>query len=164
MSMLSMIQNAALLALLGNRNYGRAAIAIGATASAITSTNATTVSIGGVMYARAAFTNQALVSGGEPFRVQPANSTCYYAIGVNAAGEVRVIQGRREGEAFVTPTGLSVVGDGTVPALPDTMAPIGLLKVVTGAATFTPGTTALNAANVTSTLWDVAVLPANDKP
>jgi hypothetical protein len=164
MSDLSKVQDAILRSLLGNRSYGKGNLAIGATPSAITSTAAVPYSIGGVMYSRAAFTNQALVSGGEPFRVQPPNTTVYYSVGVDAAGNVNVVQGRFEGERFISPTGMSVVGDGTVPPLPATHAPIGLLKVVTGAASFTPGTTNLNAAGVTTTIWDVSALPVNDKP
>lgn len=163
---LSQIQDGVLRALLGNRNHGRGAIVIGATAAAVTTSAAFVFTIGGVVYSRAAMTNEALVAlpGTGPFRVQPPNTTVYYTLGVNAAGTVHVVQGRFEGERFISPTGLSVVGDGTVPSLPDTHAPFALIKVVTGSASFTPGTTALNAANLTSTLWDIATLPVNDKP
>ena len=152
------------LRLLGTFCMSRPVAAIGATTSAITTTSAIISVIDGIIRNVAALTNQALVSGAEAFRVQPANTTIYYVMAVNAAGTVRTFQGRFNGEQFTNPTGMNLVGDGTVPDVPDEWCPFALLRIATGATTFTPGTTALNAANVTTTIFDVAYLPAVDRP
>ena len=165
---------------LGTYCASRAATAIGATASAITTTNAILAVIDGVYRNVAAVTNQALISIDavlRPFYVQPANTTVYYTLCTDGTS-VRVIQGEFAGrQSFVN--GIEVRGDGIIPDVPDfsvasvdaagnqtlntQWCPFAVLRVVTGAATFTPGTTALNAANVTTTIWDVAQLPSADR-
>ncbi len=53
-----------------------------------------------------------------------------------------------------------MVGDGDIPDEPAGYTAIGAIKVVTAAeTTFTPGTTLLDAAGITATYFDVAVLP-----
>jgi len=128
----------------------------------------------------AAITNQALVSidaTNRPFYVQPANTTVYYTVCTDGTN-VRVIQGDFAGRTTYA-SGIEIRGDGNIPDVPDfsvasvdasgnqtlntQWCPFAVLRVVTGATTFTPGTTALNAANVTTTIWDVAYLPSNER-
>lgn len=165
---------------LGTYCASRAITAIGATASAVSTTNAILAVIDGVYRNVAAITNQALISidpVNRPFYVQPANTTVYYTLATDGTN-VRVIQGDFAGrQTFVN--GVEVRGDGNVPDVPDfsvasvdaagnqtlntQWCPFAVLRVVTGATTFTPGTTLLNAANVTTTIFDVATLPALDR-
>lgn len=148
----------------GNRCLSRPVLAIGTVASGINTGAAVEHSIGGIVRNLAALTSQALVTGGDAFRVHPANTVMYYVLAVDAANAVRTFQGTFNGERLNTPTGISVVGDGAVPDIPDNFAPFGLLRVTTGPVTFTPGTTLLNAANVTTAFFDLACMPLADRP
>ena len=164
--------------LLGNCIQGRAATVIGATASAITSTVAVVSVIDGITRAVAAFTNQALVallgsdlptalanwlqpSGRTTFYVQPANTTVYYVVVVNAAGAIRIVQGTFSGQILTDPSGYTVTGDGSVPDIPDGVVPLAILKIASGGATFTPGTTAMTGL---LTVIETSVLPSVAKP
>ena len=167
------------LRLIGNCVQGRAAAAIGATASAVTTSNAITSVIDGVARNVAAMTNQALValatadfsapssalatawrqpSGLAGFYVQPANTTVYYVLAVNAAGTVRTIQGTYSGQPLQP--GIHALGDGTIPDAPDTWVPFCIVKVTTAGSTFTPGSTALTGI---ATLFDIVALPSVDR-
>lgn len=97
--------------LFGSVCLNSGALAIGATASALTTTATIGYAVAGLLYSKAAFTNQALVTGGEAFRVQPEQVTVYYVVALNAAGDVRVFQGRHLDEAYTDVSGLSVRGD-----------------------------------------------------
>jgi len=164
--------------LLGNCIQGRAATVIGATASAITSTVAVVSVIDGITRAVAAFTNQALTAlapadlasslanwlqpwGKAGFYVQPANTTVYYVVVVNAAGAIRVVQGTWNGQILTDPSGYTVTGVGDVPDIPDGVVPLAILKVASGGSTFTPGTTALTGL---VTIFETSVLPSVAKP
>lgn len=156
--------NAIAARLFGNVALSKASTAIGTVKSGINTTGTLTYAIDGILRTLAALTSQALVTGAEAFRVQPANKTVYYVFAVNAAGTVRTFQGRWQGEPYTDVSGVSVVGDGSVPDIPDGWAPFGMAKVVTGATTFTPNTTLFDAANVTTTFYDLMCLPATDRP
>lgn len=177
MSKLSHLPTAA-TRLLGNCIQGRAATVIGATAAAITSTVAVVSVIDGVTRAVAAFTNQALTallasdlaiglanwlqpSGLVGFYTQPANTTVYYVVVVNAAGSIRIVQGTYSGQPLVNPFGYTVVGDGSVPDIPDGVVPLAILKLASGGSVFIPGTTALTAL---VTIIETSVLPSTQKP
>jgi len=164
MGKLTQIVDSAIRAVSGNVCLTRPITAIGTTKSAINTTAAVVHSIGGIIRNLAALTSQALVTGAEAFRVQPANTTVYYVFAVNAGGTVHTFQGRYAGEPYLSPTGMALVGDGNVPDIPDTYAPFGMVKVAMGAATFTPGTTLFDAANVTATWFDLHCLPADQRP
>lgn len=164
--------------LLGNCIQGRAAVVIGATTSAITSTVAVVSVIDGITRGVAAFTNQALTAlaasdlgsalanwlqpwGRPGFYVQPANTTVYYVVVVNAAGNIRVVQGTWAGQLLTDPSGYTQVGVGDVPDIPDGVVPLAILKVASGGSTFTPGTTALTGI---TTIIETSVLPSVAKP
>ena len=108
-------------------------------------------------------TLQPYFSNSQAFYTQPANTTVYYLLVVNAAGALRVIQGTFAGQLFFGSWG-ALKGTGDVPNLDSLLwATYGLIKVVTGAATtYTPGVTAYNAALVTTTFINCAVAPATN--
>lgn len=163
--------------LIGNFVLTKANAVIGATASAFTTGNAITTCIAGVLRTLAAQTNTALSalvqadfltgpqiaagqewrqpSGSVGFYVQPANTTVYYVLCVNAAGTVRVVQGTYDGQP-ISNMGTTMVGKSVIPDIPDAFVAFAVMKVVTGGSAFTPGTTALTGI---ATFIDVAVLP-----
>ena len=162
---------------IANRAANSGAAVIGATASAFTTTAAIAYTIDGVSRSLAAQTNTALApltaadlpsalasylqpSGLAGFYVQPANTTVYYVLCVNAAGAVRVVQGLWLGQQLLT-AGQGPVGQGDVPNIPDGVAPFAILKVVSGGSAFTPGTTALTGIG---TFVNVEYLPVADRP
>ena len=168
--------NSAAARLLGNMVLTKANAVIGATATAFTTGNAITTVIDGVMRTLAAQTNTALAalatadfaaptsqaalnflqpSGLTGFYVQPAGTTVYYALCVNSAGTVRVVQGTYDGQQLQA--GLSAPGKSWIPDVPDSWAPFAVMKVVTAGSAFTPATTALTGL---ATFADVAILPS----
>lgn len=156
---------------LANRVLTRPILAIsGASAATVSTTAAIVFTLDGQIFNRAALSAAALavnaalqqkVTFQPTFYVQPANTTVYYTLVLStSSGTLGVIQGQYTGQPFAgasIPVGVTSIPD------PDDLAfvPIGGIKIVTGATTFTPGTTALDAANVTATYRDYAgVVPA----
>lgn len=153
----------------------RAVLAINAgSAATIKNTGAIIYCIDGVLYTKTALSAQSiavthgfegnLVAAGPAAYVQPAGTTVYYVIALNAAGTVAVVQGTYSGQSVTYANDLTkiITGSGGIPAEPSGYTAIGVLKVVTAnAATFTPGTTALDATDVTVTYYNVAVLPTS---
>lgn len=111
--------------------------------------------IDGIFYNKAdAATNLPLSAG----VIQPVLTKCLYLIYVNAAGTVASVQGKPVLTADLT-NGVAVL---KWPDLPANVAPIGAVKItLASTATFTPGTTALDAANVTATYYDLFAVPGN---
>lgn len=100
------------------------------------------------------------ITGQDTFYVQPVSTTVYYVIVVNGSGTVYVIQGTYSGQTFTAFK--NALGTGAIPdiAVPNLYAPIGAFKVVTDSThTFTPATTALDAAGVTVTYCSLNRLP-----
>ena len=175
MSSITSILSADVRKVLANRCLTKATLAINAgSAATIKTTGATTYSIDGVLYSKAALTAQSIavthgafgdvVAAGPAAYVQPVLTTVFYVIALNAAGTVAVVQGTYAGQTITFANDLSKVysGNGAIPVEPAGYTAIGVIKVaLAGAATFTPGTTALDAANVTATYFDVDVLPAS---
>lgn len=99
----------------------------------------------GIFKAKAALSAQAFTPG---HAVQPFSTVAYYVVALDAAGAVSTTQ-----------------GFGVVPDVASELTPIGIVKVVTNNnTTFTPGTTALDAAGITASYFDVSVLPAKPNP
>jgi len=85
--------------------------------------------------------------------VQGLLSTCLYLVCINSSGTYSTVKGTEQLTADLT-NGTKVLDWPTVPA---GLCPVGAVKVVTaGSATFTAGTTELDAASVTSTYYDFA--------
>lgn len=128
--------------LTGTRNHAKAGLAIGTTKSKVKTAVATFYSIGGVMYTKA-ITDDLFVLAGAAF----AGATRIWVLCLDASGTASAVLGTSTSE---------------FPDIPDTVCPIGYIKVVAAAGTtFTPGTTLLDAANITTTYVDVSVLPAS---
>lgn len=146
--------------LVGTRQNGNAAIAIGTTKSKVTTGAATTYSINGVMYSKAATADLFVFT---TLKVQPVLTTCYYLLCLDASGNSVVVNGTPMLTADITTTNFPMVPEIPVDAngIP-TAAPIGIVKIVLAStATFTPATTLLDAANLTTTYYNVACMPVN---
>ena len=145
-----------------NMSYVKGVLAINAASAAtVKTTNALTYTVDGVQYTKTALSAQALTAyTGNTFYTQPASTTVYYVLGVNAAGTVYCFQGTYTGQTQNPLRADFSVGDGSIPDVPDGVTPFGMIKVVTGATTFLPGTDALDKASVTFTFYDLAVIPS----
>lgn len=155
-----------LRAALGNRvTSGVVTLAINAgSAATIKTTGTTTYQIDSRPYTKAALSAQALTANATlqakitfqtGFYIQPISTTVYYLVLLNSAGTVTVLQGTYSGQQF---TGANIpLGDGSIPDPQDlSYCAIGLIKIVTNASTtFTPATTALDAAGLTVTFYDL---------
>lgn len=146
-----------------------------ASAATVKTATALTYCIDGILYSKAALSAQALtvnatqqkmVTGRSTFYVQPANTTVYYLLCIDAAGTVITVQGTYSGQTgFMPDSNTPVTFAGGVPDVDtSTYAVIGMLKVALGATTFTPGTTLLDAANVTVTYYDLSHIPGASAP
>ena len=172
---MSALQNAPsvdLRALFGTRGVTKATLNGTGAAATVTTTGTNTFMVDGVLYSFAAWTVQAVTVTHNMFGtpvatqaayVQPAGTTVYYVVGLNAAGTVSVTQGSYAGQPIAAVSGVTqaTTGVGGLPVVPAGVAPIGMFRVVTaGVATFTAGTTNWNATNVTPTFYDLSVLPS----
>lgn len=173
MSDLTKIANQDIANALGGMCLTKGVLAINAAGAAtVKTTNALVYGVGGVLYTKTALAAQSMavthrfdgkaVTTADPAYVQPINSTVLYILALNAAGTVAVVQGTYAGQQVTYGSDLSkiVTAGGGVPTLPAGYTPIGAVKVATnGVATFTPGTTLLDAAGLTVTYFDLALLP-----
>jgi len=186
MSALNDISSQALRSI-GNLVHGTPAVfAINAgSAATVKTTNAILHTVNGIIKSRAALSavalaaptsSTSLIGGGTldaneaakwGFRVQPISKTCYYVLaldGQSTAGLVTFQGTWTDQDLSLRGSGVAK-GDGLVPSIPAGFLPVGLIKVVTGSAAFTPATTALDAANITFTFYDIGgVLPVSTAP
>jgi hypothetical protein len=163
---------------IANRSANSGAAVIGGTATAFSTGAAINYTIDGIYRQLAAQTNTAFAplvaadlpaisanytqpSGLPGFYTQPANTTVYYVLCVNAAGAVRVVQGTVLGAILPAQFGIEARGDGKVPPIPDGVAPFAVIRVVSGGSVFTPGTTALTGI---ATFFNVEYVPVNRRP
>ena len=159
--------------------FGTALAVVGTTTSGFNTTGTPGVSVDGRAFALTAQTSTVLAallgsdlpnitlngassanpylqpSGLAGFYVQPASTTVYYVVGVNQSGTWKVVQGTYDGQQ-VAPTGYTVLGKSEIPDVPAGFAPVFVIKVLSGGAAFTVGTTALTGI---STFLNVSVLP-----
>lgn len=148
--------------LAGYRNTTPGGLAINAAGSATFKSAVPYVYLSdGVYKNKAAIVAQAFSTG---HAVQPIGQTAYFTVGVDAAGTVTTYQGLTASAAAVAAALLSGLAATTVLGMisdvPNGVTPLGLIKVATTSAAFTPGTTALDAAGLTVTFFDVALLPS----
>lgn len=178
MSKLLDITTAAVREAAGTQSFVKGILAINlATAATIKSTAAFVYSIGGIILNKAILAAQALVAlpaaqflvtGLSGFFIQPISTIVYYVVCLDALGNVFTVQGTFAGQQL-TLNGMPnfVVQNGDVPDVDKTtLCPIGLIKIATNASTtFTVGTTALDAAGLVVTYFDLAgQLPTNRQP
>lgn len=160
----------------GQMCFTKAGLAIGTAPTGFNTTGTTTYTIDGVFKTFGGQVSRAFASPApldaagvatepaKPYTAQGVSQTVYYTVGVDVNGNFGVAQGEPNGPV-TSPIGIGGYGSGNVPDLPRGWCPFGLIKVVTnGTTTFTPGTTALNAAGVTSTFYDLALIPSVGKP
>jgi len=138
--------------------FSKAGLAIGdgaKTGISLASTVGTGIDycIDGIMY------NVADSATNKPFTadtVQAVLTKCLYLVVVDSAGTVTTIKGTAVLSADLT-AGTKVL---KWPELPANKAPLGAVKIaLASTATFTPGTTALDATNVTATYYDLHSVP-----
>jgi len=144
-----------------NRCFGKAGLAIhGGNSENVQTVAAVDYCIAGVMYQYAITAEIDLsacdfiteTAAADTVSAQAKNTDRAYLLVLNSAGTVKVIQG----------TAVATAGTCTVPGCPDGYAPLGVIKVANGnSATFTLGTTGLDAAGVTDTYYDVSLAPAS---
>lgn len=164
-------------ALSANTTSAHVLAATGGATATVATTSAIISQIDGVTRSRAALAAQSLAPTHNIFGeastavyAQPIGATAYLTLGVNAAGTIAVVQGTFAGQNLVpsatagvgalSNAGTNLVGDGSIPNLPEGYAPLGLVKVVAASAAFTPGTTNLNTAGLTFSYFDIGLIPA----
>lgn len=110
--------------------------------------------INGILYNKAdSATNVPLTAAA----IQPVLTKCLYLVCINSSGTISTVKGDAVLTADLT-AGTKVL---RWPALPVDLATIGAVKItLASTATFTAGTTALDAANVTATYYDLFAVPA----
>ena len=121
----------------------------------LNSANTVQFSIDGVFKTLAPVDNQAFTAGHTNLTT---NQICVFGVYTNATNTVSTQQG-----TIINTVDLGVTKAVELPPLPigSSSVLIGMVKVqTTNAATFTPGTTNLNAANLTVTYYDVSVVPS----
>ena len=85
------------------------------------------------------------------------------ADGVTKSRAYRVLPSNLPGGASTIEKGgyLRLQNSPLIPDLPDGCAPVGVIKVAATGADFVPGTTALDAAGITATYFNLSSIPAN---
>jgi hypothetical protein len=125
-----------------NRCFGKAATAQGTTTSKVKSVNSVDFAIDGAIFRKAGTDDLWTLSGS----VVAISSWQKYLLCLDSAGAASIVAGTAS-----TVSAAAV----TLPTLPTSKAVIGVLTIATnGSTTFTPGTTALNAAGITATFAD----------
>lgn len=138
----------------GNRTFDKAGLTIGTDVAKFKTAATVDFTINGYMYNKGATDNIAFSSG---HTALGNNEVCMFAVWLNTGGSFSTTQGPVVSQTDVT-NGKNAV---RMPDVIDDKALVGLIKVKTAIATFTPGTTNLNATNVTNTYYDVSLMPVN---
>jgi hypothetical protein len=136
----------------GCMGLSKAGLDEGTEANTYKTSNTFEFTVDGIVYSLSAIDNVAFSSGHTALGNDQA---CVFGVWVDSAGTMTTTQGAVIDNADLT-AGKKVI------ALPDVVASkalIGLIKVSTAVATFTPGSTDLNATNVTDTYYDTSVMP-----
>ena len=137
--------------LFGFKNVIAAGLAINAGgATTFKTAAALSYTTDGIYKAKAALAAQAFTAGHATVNI---GQTGYFVVTADGAGNIVTVQ-------TVMPSGVSIAGLNDIPT---GTTPIGIIKVVNTAAAggFVPGTTALDGAGLTTTYFDVSLLPTN---
>jgi hypothetical protein len=135
------LTDAVLRRLIGTRAFTTGDLAIGSNKAKVQNATAIAYCINGVQYTKAATDDLFVFTD---TTVQAASSTKYYMLGLNSSGTASVTTGTSS----------------ALPAVPSGVCPVGYVKIVTSAAgTFIPGTTLLDAAQVTATYVNLSCYP-----
>jgi hypothetical protein len=152
-------KNADLAALLGYRCMAAGGLRMqgGVSGPLYQTQNTITYTADGVIKTKAAAASQNLATnkyGANDATNLPAGKTGYWVIALDAAGNIKNFQSVR-----VLPDG-SVQHTEKIPDVAAGYTPVGVIKVVNASAgNFVPGTTNFDAAGITTTFYDVAMLP-----
>ena len=119
-----------------------AGVAMGTTTTKAKTVNSLTYLIDGVFKVKAGTDDFWTLSG----TTVPIGGSCLFVFLINAAGTASVVQGPVSTTSTVTTVPVAQVAD--------SLCIVATLKVVSSTVTFVPGTTALNAANLTFTFAD----------
>lgn len=176
MSALKDISNGIIRKALGNSALVKGVIAINAGGAAtIKTSGAINYTVDGVYYTKNQLAAQSIVVTHDrdgnpvsaagptlPAYVQPAGTTVYYLLCLDKGQNLAVVQGSYDGQPGMYPDlQRAINGQSKLPQEPVNFVAFGLMKVVTtNGATFTPGTTALDAANVAVTYFDLEYVPS----
>lgn len=123
-----------------NRCFAKAAAAIGTTTTKVKSVNSVDYAIDGEIKRKAGTDDLWTLSGA----VVADGFVNKYLLCLDASGTASIVEG----------TQATTAGAVVLPALPASKSVIATLTVASAGATFTPGTTALNAGTVTATYRD----------
>lgn len=137
----------------GNRSLSKAGLTVGTDVAKLNTVATLDFAIDGITYNKTAATNVAFTAG---HTALTNNQICTFGVWIDSAGNFTTTQ-----SVIASATDVAA-GNAAVP-LPDLVenkALVGLVKVKTAIATFTPGTTNLTATNVTNTYYDCSVLPS----
>jgi len=165
---LASVQNNLMRQLIGNFVCGVAPVVAINAGSALTvkSSNTISYSCGGLMKTISALSAQALnieatvqaLNTGQPtFYTQPANTTVYYILCADAAGNVKCIQGTYAGQ-LLAPYQMEQ-GMGNYPIVTNAYTPFAILKQVTAATTWLCAGEAIDKAACSPTFRDINMLP-----
>lgn len=139
----------------GTMCLSKAGLKVGSTATglAIAAPNGAGVdyAIDGILYHLADAATVAVSAAA----IQAADTTCLYLVTLNSSGTLATTKGTEVTTASLTAK-TSIL---KMPDVPASVCPIGLLKVITVAVTFTGGTTSHAASGVTTTYQDIMTLP-----
>jgi hypothetical protein len=133
----------------GYASLTAAGLAEGTNAATFKTANTLTFTSNGVFKSKSATDNLTFTAGAT---VVPQNSACLFGVWINGSGTVSTSQGPIVTSGDPCPVPGAPAADLTL---------VGLIKVTTGATTFTAGTTDLGAANVTDVYYDCMVMPGS---
>lgn len=177
------LNSAAAIALAGTFAANSGGLAINAASAATFKTVATiNYSVDGVLYSKAAFTAQAFPATTYAIK---QGYTAFFVVTLDAAGNVGVVQGvpfaletdqsdgltksrgyrvlpsnLPGGASVIEKTGALVANNSEfLPDVASGVVPIGIIKIAATGADFVPGTTALDAAGITATYFNITRLP-----
>jgi hypothetical protein len=141
----------------GSFSLTKAGLAIGSTTSQLSTAASTTHVIDGVFKTAKGATADFALSAATGFTITTpitAGNKCCLGVWLDSSGNFKITQGP------LTPFSAST-DKAAPPPNPGGMAPVGVVVVQANSATFTPGTTAFNAATATVTYYDVMSIPAS---
>lgn len=136
----------------GQATYSKVGLTLGTDVAKFKTVATADFSIDGIIYNKGATDNIAFSSG---HTALGNNQACTFGVWLDTGGNFTTTQGAVVSQADVT-NGVAAV---PMPDVVDNKAFVGLIKVKTAIATFTPGTTNLNATNVTNTYFDCNAIP-----
>lgn len=137
--------------LTGTRAYTTGTLAIGTTKTKVTTGTDIHYSINGQLYKKAAAADVFVHQDVEP---QASGTTIWYGCFLDSSGAGTIYKG--------TASALPDIPVNTTTGVP-TKCLVGAIKVV-AAATFTPGTTNHDAANITTTYYNLSCVPVSGLP